>query len=81
MKLHSRIKKISTSLGNLERIMMNWDILRSAINVFPKMTQWVSIIHSFYISKNFEACILDEFFVIMKFHESHVELCDDYWGY
>lgn len=37
--LHSRLKEILTGLSNLGEMMTNCDILRSAINAFPRMTQ------------------------------------------
>lgn len=68
--LHSKLKEILTGLKNLGELMSNRDIIQYTINVFPRTTQWASILDSFYISKNLKVCTLDEFFSTMKLHES-----------
>lgn len=59
--LHSKLKKILIGLNNLKVTITNRDILRSAINVFPRTTQCMSIIDSFYIFKDLEVYTLNEF--------------------
>lgn len=66
--LHLRLKEILTGLSNLREMITNCDILKSTINAFPKMTQWMFVIDSF-ISKDLEVCTLDEFFTTMELHD------------
>lgn len=55
-------KRIEQWLVSIKDTIFNQDILSSAINAFPRMTQWVSMVDFFYMLKDFEVSTLDFFF-------------------
>ncbi|MCQ7222070.1 CCHC-type zinc finger protein, partial [Salmonella enterica] len=71
--LHARFKEILNGLASVGEIPSNRDILTKALHAFPRTPTWMSIVDSYYISKDLDKVTLDEFFSQMKLHQTRVE--------
>ncbi|XP_074559153.1 uncharacterized protein LOC141815095 [Curcuma longa] len=68
-QLHARIKEILNGLHLIGHKQENRDIIRYALNAFPRNSLWASIIDAYKISKNLSKINLDELFCELELHE------------
>ncbi|XP_042410001.1 uncharacterized protein LOC121999378 [Zingiber officinale] len=68
-QLHARIKDILNELHTINHQMENRDLIRYALNAFPRNALWASIMDAYTISKNLSKLKLDKFLCELELHE------------
>ena len=67
--LHARIQDILNSLHRIGQKVENRDIIRYALNSFPRSTLWASMVDAYKVSKDLSCIKLDELFSKFELHE------------
>ena len=67
--LHARIQDILNSLHGIGQKVENRDIIRYALNSFPRNTLWASMVDAYKVSKDLSSLKLDELFSEFELHE------------
>ena len=68
-QLHARIQDILNSLHVIGQRVENRDIIRYALNAFPRSTLWASMVDAYKVSKDLSSIRLDELFSEFELHE------------
>ena len=68
-QLHTQIQDILNSLHAIRQKVENRDIIRYALNSFPRNTLWVSMVDAYKVSNDLSCIKLDELFSEFELHE------------
>ncbi|MCQ7506103.1 hypothetical protein NP150_23610, partial [Salmonella enterica] len=68
-QLHAQIKNLLNGLHLIGHELENRDIIRYALNAFPRNSLWASIVDAYKVSRNLSKLKLDELFCELELHE------------